>query len=190
MCRIKELLVLGNSVIEGNIDRRNQALSDAAELLRELGDNSLAELVGGRLLLLEVDEDDGADDEELVELGLRVDDSLEGGLDALDELAGSAGNVDGLVHGELGGGFGGLGALLDVVEEGGALDQDGEGLGEAEKAAVEVGDRAVELGGRGGDLGHGGQDGGAVSNDGGGQEGDGEDGETHVDGLFGWGVEG
>lgn len=108
-------------------------------------------------------------------------------MDALDEIGGGAGDLDGLVDGELGRGGGSLGALVNVVEKGGALDQDGDRLAETNQAAVEVGDGRVELGGVAGDLGHGGEDGGAVSDDGGGQEGDGEDGETHVDGLV-WGV--
>ncbi|OAF63464.1 hypothetical protein VC83_00344 [Pseudogymnoascus destructans] len=184
---LEELLVLRNSVIEGNIDRGSDALSDSTELLWQLSDNSLAELISRRLLLLEVDEDNRADNQETVEPGLGSEDSLEGGLDARDEIGGGAGDLDGLIEGELDRGTGGLGALIDVVEEGGALDQDGDRLAESDQAAVELGDRGVELGGVAGDLGHGGEDGGAVSDDGGGQKGDGEDGETHVDGC-GWGL--
>jgi hypothetical protein len=182
---LEELLVLRNSIIKSNIDRSRDALSDSTELLWQLRNNSLAELIGSGLLLLKVDQDNRADNQELVELGLGIDDSLEGGLDALDEVSGGAGDLEGLVEGELGGGVGGLGALVDVVQEGGALDQDGDRLAEADQAAVEVGDCGVELGGVAGDLGHGGEDGGAISDDGGGQEGDGEDRETHVDGWIG-----
>ena len=94
--------------------------------LRQLGPNLRSQLVGGLLLLLEVKQNNRA--EELgVELGLGGDDVAEGDVDGAGQLEDGLGDLDGaeVVDGVALGG--GLLGVLEVLEELGAVGDDGDG---------------------------------------------------------------
>lgn len=124
----------------------NEELSNGGQLFGNLFDHGLAEFLGGGALLLEDAAEDGADDEELVKLGLGSNEGFEGGVDVVGELASVAGNVEGLVKGQGLGRLGDLGALFNLLLELERLRRDGDQVDQAADDAVRVGgDSLVEL---------------------------------------------
>lgn len=152
-------------------------MGDALQGLGHLGDDLAAKVVGGILQHLEVQQHDGAQDDEPVELGLGVDNDLQRGRDRLAQVGGGAGDGEGLLGGQHGRLLGRLGGRLDLLQQLRRLDGDGE---RAEQVALPVAHGGAQVRGLGLDAGHGVGDGLAVG-DGGGREGhDAEDGgETH-----------
>lgn len=91
--------------LDGSLEERirlvGQLLGDRQGERGDLLLDGGGELVGGVLLELEVEENDGAE-EEVVELGLGCDDGGEGRVDAGDEGLDGLGDVDGLVECQVG----------------------------------------------------------------------------------------
>lgn len=175
-CLLEKLILVngsGKSIFNG----LNQALGDALQGLGHLGDDLAAKVVGGILQHLEVQQHDGAQDDEPVELGLGVDNDLQRGRDRRAQVGGGAGDGEGLLGGQHGRLLGRLGGRLDLLQQLRRLDGDGE---RAEQVALPVAHGGAQVRGLGLDAGHGVGDGLAVG-DGGGREGhDAEDGgETH-----------
>lgn len=164
------MLIHGNSLRKAIVNALRQALRNRLQRLRHLGHHRGAKLPRGILLQLEVEQDDGVHHQQLVELGLGVDDCRDGLVDVRGEGQRRRGDGERLVKRQVGGLVGRVGALVDVAEQLGGLDGD---FDEVQGIAVEVCDGGVEAGGVAGDCAQGGEDGVWVGlGEGGGEEGE------------------